>query len=225
MSDQLPAAASYPSNDGSFRESRPRQRGADASGDGRPDALFNARTRASRLGLQLRPGITFDEWTRIGVQVGSLADASAWWIGDWLNFGRTTYPSRYRTAIDATGFSYQTLRNYASVAAQFPVYRRRDSLSFGHHAEVASLPVQEQDSWLTQAAFGRWSRNGLRSRLRHRLRSLSETAATPVAIALQVEDDRHEFWRAAATANRSTLYEWIIGVLDAAAAVTITETG
>ena len=39
---------------------------------------------------------------------------------------------------------YQTLRNYAWVARRFAMSRRRDTLSFGHHAEVPALPEPEQ---------------------------------------------------------------------------------
>jgi hypothetical protein len=199
-----PAAADTLAVSGAFRR-------------GRPDALFTPRSRAARTGLQLRDGIGFESWCRIGRQVGALADASAWWIGDWLIYGQKAYPDRYRSAIDATGFSYQTLRNYAWVAAQFPVYRRRDRLSFGHHAELASLPQEEQEQWLVRALTHGWSRNELRSRLRGR--SPGETL--PVAIALQVEESRHERWRAAAIAHRRPLTEWITEVLDAAAAAAL----
>jgi hypothetical protein len=34
--------------------------------------------------------------------------------------------------------------------------RRRDTLSFGHHAEVATLSEPEQDYWLRKAEEHRW---------------------------------------------------------------------
>ena len=189
---------------------------AEAFEEGRPDALLSPRSRAVRTGLKIKEGLPFDEWCRLGAQVGALADASAWWIGDWLVYGQRAFPGRYRKAIEVTGFGYQTLRNYAWVASQIPVYRRRDSLSFGHHAEVAALPVEDQEMWLMRALRGSWSRNELRSRLRAWGRG--ELAPTPVSIALQVEDDRHERWQAAAYADGRPLSAWITEVLDQAAA-------
>ncbi len=187
----------------------------DASG--KPKELFSARSRASRIGLALQPGIEFERWRKIGVQVGTLADASAWWIGDWLIFGQRAFPDRYRSAIEATGFSYQTLRNYAWVAGQFPVYRRRDNLSFGHHAEVASLDEEHQEIWLVRAASRGWSRNVLRNELR----AASGRDRGAVAIALKVDEQHHARWQAAAVAHSTSLFEWMTEVLDAAATAAI----
>jgi hypothetical protein len=206
MSDQLPRTSSN-------------QQHPDAFSEGRPDALLSARSRATRTGLKLRDGLPFESWRRLGAQVGALADASAWWIGDWLIFGQRAYPDRYKTAVSVSGLSYQTLRNYAWVASQFPVYRRRDRVSFGHHAEVASLPAADQDMWLLRSISNGWSRNELRSRLRGA--SVPVADRTPVAIALQVEELRHERWQAAAVAFGRPLSAWITEVLDEAAAAAL----
>ena len=60
----------------------------------------------------------------------------------------------------ATGLDYQTLREYGVVARRFEWSRRRDNLSFQHHAEVCALTGAEQDRWLDLAAPNRWSRSG-----------------------------------------------------------------
>jgi hypothetical protein len=182
-----------------------------------PSALFNSRTKAGRTALQLRAGIEFDDWCRIGEQVGELVDASAWWIGDWLVYGRQTFPGRYRSAIEATGFGYQTLRNYASVAARIPVYRRRDNLSFGHHAEVAALDEDDQEMWLLRCSVQGWSRNELRAALRDERETSLPVTAQAVPIELEVGSVRHSRWCAAATADGRPLTEWIACVLDDAA--------
>jgi len=43
-----------------------------------------------------------------------------------------------------TGFEYSTLANDKSVASKFEFYRRRENLSWSHHAEVAGLEPDEQ---------------------------------------------------------------------------------
>ncbi len=222
MSDQLARAAFNPLNE-ALGNGGEAPFDPDAFRGGKPDALFSPRSRATRLGLTIKDDLPFESWTRIGMQVGTLADASAWWIGDWLIYGQKTYPDRYRSAIAATGFGYQTLRNYAWVASRFPLYRRRDSLSFGHHAELASLAEEEQELWLTRASSARWSRNELRSRLRNAGRPESE--ALPVAIAIQLEELRHERWQAAAIAQGRPLAAWITDVVDAAAEAALVEPG
>jgi phage N-6-adenine-methyltransferase len=57
----------------------------------------------------------------------------------------------YAQALDATRFSYGTLRNDKYVAAAFQLSRRRDNLSWGHHQIIASLPPSEQDAALDKA--------------------------------------------------------------------------
>ncbi len=52
-------------------------------------------------------------------------------------FGERRFGTRYRSAIEATDLDYQTLRNYAWVARNVDAGRRREELSFQHHAEVA----------------------------------------------------------------------------------------
>jgi hypothetical protein len=184
---------------------------------GRPDALFARRVRATRTGLTLADGLPYQAWERIGLQVGVLVDSSAWWIGDWLLYGQRTYGDRYATAAAATGFTYQTLRNYAWVASRFAMSRRRDSLSFGHHAEVAALEEDEQEAWLRRADLRRWSRNELRRNVRAARAAGHALPGGPVSIALRVEDPRYERWRAAADAEGRVLLEWMTAALDEAA--------
>jgi hypothetical protein len=62
------------------------------------------------------------------------------------------------------------LRNYAWVARQVPLSRRRDSLSFGYHAEVAALAQAEQDFWLRKAEELSWPVRQLRQEVRASIR-------------------------------------------------------
>ncbi len=89
--------------------------------------------------------LPFEAWLAVGTQLAAVAASSAWCLGDWLAYGQAAYAGRYQEAIEQTGLEYQTLRNYAWVAGRFELSRRRDTLSFGHHAEVAALPEPEQD--------------------------------------------------------------------------------
>lgn len=126
-----------------------------------------------RIGLQFTRQLPFDSWLRIGRQLSAAINASSWCLGDWLAYGEAAYSGRYRDAVEHTSLDYQTLRNYAWVAKRFPLSRRRDNLSFGHHVEVAALPEPEQDFWLRKAQELGWSRNLLRRELRTSLRERS----------------------------------------------------
>jgi hypothetical protein len=175
-----------------------------------------------RDGLLLPDGISFDSWRKLGSQVALIANCSAWWLGDWLVYGEQAYGARYEQAIADTSLSYQTLRNYAWVARAFPVSRRRDKLSFGHHVEVAALPEGEQDEWLGRAEELKWScsklRRGLQARLAHRKVSGDEASAhTTRALKIDVPSERHERWRSAAEQRNCSVVDWVIATLDRAA--------
>jgi hypothetical protein len=123
-----------------------------------------------RSGLIISRPLRFHIWEQVGQQLLVTAESSVWWIADWLLYGETTFHDRYREAITRTSLDYQTLRNYVWVARRFDLSRRRDNLSFGHHAEVAALNRPEQDFWLRKADELGWSRNELRRQVRQSLR-------------------------------------------------------
>jgi hypothetical protein len=143
--------------------------------------LWPERVRVPRMGLELPRRLGFEAWQRIGTQLSAAVSSSAWCLGDWLVYGQAAFSGRYRDALEQTSLDYQTLRNYAWVARRFPLSRRRDNLSFGHHAETAALPGPEQDFWLRKAADHRWSRNQLRQEIRASLRERHTGTAVPGA--------------------------------------------
>lgn len=129
------------------------------------------------IGLRFPRQLPFEAWLGVGRQLSAVVASSAWCLGDWLAFGQQAYGGRYREALEQTGLDYQTLRNYAWVARRFGLSRRRDYLSFGHHAEVAALPEPEQDFWLRKAEEYDWSTSRLRREVRTSL--LEREAAQP----------------------------------------------
>jgi hypothetical protein len=73
---------------------------------------------------------------------------------------------------------YQTLRNWAWVERHLPLSRRRDKLSWTHHAEVAALPPAQQSKYLARAEKEKWSAGKLRRELRSARRGLNEPLVT-----------------------------------------------
>ncbi|MGP2442214.1 LmbU family transcriptional regulator [Streptomyces sp. JW3] len=199
--------------------------GEAARGTGRPTepvvrerehVALDVRAATRRTALMLSPGLPLTQWRHLGRQMFVVTDSSAWWLGDWLIYGRREYPDRYRKALADSGLDYQTLRNYAWVAGKFEPARRRARLSFQHHAEVAGIPAEEQDEWLARAERGGWSRNELRRRLRAH-RHDDRTLLHPL-VRLQVASDRRVRWQQAAEAAGLDLLDWIVSRLDEAAA-------
>lgn len=171
-------------------------------------AILDCERRPTVLhsGLQLPGKLSFDSWYEIGRRLSSFNSASAWCLGDWLLYGENAFEGRYRKAIEGTMLDYQTLRNYAWVAGKFPLARRRDNISFGHHAEVAAMDEPEQDYWLRKAEELSWSRNMLRKQVRESLHMREQGGnlkGDPASPGMNAEESRNDHRSADETAESS----------------------
>ncbi|WP_206313463.1 LmbU family transcriptional regulator [Streptomyces coryli] len=170
----------------------------------------------TRVGLLIPDLLTFDDWQQAGRRLAGVVDSSSWWLGDWMAYGKEHYSDRYQQGIRTAGLQYQTLRNYAWVARRFDMDRRRARLTFQHHAEVASLPPDEQDQWLDRAEASSWTTKQLRGALREAKPTGGTPAATPVH-RLPVPGDHFERWHQAAERSGIEVEEWVLTTLDSAA--------
>jgi hypothetical protein len=180
---------------------RVERRGAAGGGATSPRVASDRDSRAplGRISMSLQPDLALSSWQAIGARIGAVAGASAWWLADWAAYGEDRYGAQYRQAVTSSGFTHQTLRNYAWVARRFEVARRRAELSFAHHAEVAALADAEQDSWLDRAERQGWSRSALRTRLRAERRLQDERSLEHVR--LDIASTHADRWRLAAGAG------------------------
>ncbi|UFQ18656.1 MULTISPECIES: LmbU family transcriptional regulator [Streptomyces] len=170
------------------------------------------------MGLQLPAGLTFENWELAGRQLSGIVNSSSWWLGDWLVYGKDHYRDRYERGVRAAGLQYQTLRNYAWVSRRFALDRRRSALSFQHHAELASLPAEEQEQWLDRAERQGWSTKQLRRAMRvARGGGEPEAAQTETTRRLAVPDSRLQSWHKAAERSGVALDQWVMATLDNAA--------
>jgi hypothetical protein len=143
------------------------------------DALAQLQAAPSALSLPLPADLPYDRWATMGRALGLMDRAGRWWIADWLNYGEQRYGERYSQALEDTGLAYQTLQNIAYVGRRWEGYRRRETLPWSLHAEVASLPPEEQDVWLDLAASGHWTRRRLRESLQQARVATVEPAPLP----------------------------------------------
>lgn len=180
----------------------------------------------TKVGLQMPTGMVYDEWERSGRQLAGVLDSSSWWLGDWLVYGKDHYTDRYQRGLRAIGLSYQTLRNYAWVSRRFDLTRRRPALSFQHHAELASMPVDEQDSWLDRAEQQQWTTKQLRGALRT-ARQGEQPPRTPTEPSrrLAVPGDHLQWWHKAAEQLGVDFEQWVTTTLDSAAASALEDLG
>jgi hypothetical protein len=106
------------------------------------------------------------EWISIGHRLGRIGRCNQWWLGDWLRYGTTKWGEKYADAARITGYDARSLANMASLAAAFQLSRRRDNLTWSHHAAVVALPVEAQEAWLDRTTSERLSVSDLRVELR-----------------------------------------------------------
>ncbi len=171
----------------------------------------------TRVGLEIEPNLSFEAWQRAGGQLAGVVDSSCWWLGDWLVYGKDHYAERYQLGIKTAGLKYQTLRNYAWVSRRFEMRRRRSALTFQHHAEVASLPFDQQERWLNEAERHGWSTK----QLRHAVKADDAGAVKPdrleVPRQLALPEHRIEVWHKAAELVGVDFEKWVLVTLDSAA--------
>lgn len=115
------------------------------------------RGSVQRVGWDLPADMTDAEWREAGELLGKVERSVSWWLGDWWAFGEKRYGERKAIveADDWEGPNFEACRNTAVVARAFEMSRRRDALTFTHHAEVAALPTAEADAlldWCEQTA-------------------------------------------------------------------------
>lgn len=169
------------------------------------------RERGGRIGFQgesghnqrvtpvsWQPGhaISLSQWVADGQRLGAIGRGVNWWLGDWLRFGNLKFGERYVRASRITGYDVQTLMNMVYVATRFDSDRRRERLSWSHHAELAALSADEQETWLTRAENERLSVRDLRAELRRVTRAneapeLAAASTEAVATVVVAAESQH----------------------------------
>ena len=142
------------------------------------------------VGLELRPGLSLQEWTAVGTALARVDRAYRWWVGDWLNYGavrRAEYGTGYADAIAATGLDYVSVDHCKVVAGAIEFGRRRPNLTWSHHEEVTGLAPDEQDQWLERAEVNKWSHKELRAWIKGRRRNTLPTHTPLLRFAQNLE--------------------------------------
>lgn len=139
------------------------------------------RRERRRLALGWEPPANLDRasWLAAGASLAEFGRVNNWWVGDWIRYGNARWGEKYVEVARITGLDSKTLRNIAYVASRFDLSRRRDNLTWTHHAEVAALPPGQQEEWLERALTLRLSPGDLRVEVRSAQRALRAPADTP----------------------------------------------
>ncbi len=140
-------------------------READPPARERPTSARHAGATSSVAWMPAKD-IDVHEWIHAGKRLGAMTRCSQWWLGDWIRYGTRRWGEKYREVSQITGYDIQSLRNFAYVAGRVEAYRRRDGLTWSHHAEVGSLQPADQERWLDLAESEKMSVSDLRTELR-----------------------------------------------------------
>lgn len=89
-------------------------------------------------GLNLPPNMTFDDWLSLAPKLRIIRDASLWWWGDYINYGEHNYHNKYTQALEESDYSYSTLSGATWVCKRIEPCRRRQSISYSFHQEIAA---------------------------------------------------------------------------------------
>jgi hypothetical protein len=131
-----------------------------------------ARAKVKRNGLVIDEGLDREQWIDGVIKplanlIHTMEESARWWWGDALAYGEQNFGDIADMA-DRTGYSYDSMKACKYVSQRIEIGRRRQELSWSHHAEVA-LSIDdpdERDAWLDKAVKQDWSKSVLRKAIR-----------------------------------------------------------
>ena len=93
------------------------------------DALDVPGVQATRTGIIVDPGCSFEAWERAGFELGVWRTWTAFALGDWYLSGEELFGQRAAQAVDATSGPPERLTELVRVATKVDPARRRMGLS------------------------------------------------------------------------------------------------
>jgi len=129
-------------------------------------AISHGPFTATPTGLIVTAPVPYEVWEAYGGALRRVESSLQWVIGDWLVYGEDTYGEKYAQATSLwPGNTIERLKRYAFVSQCVPVCLRKQTLSWSHHVEVASLESAKQKTWLEKAEREDWTVRELRAHL------------------------------------------------------------
>jgi len=128
-------------------------------------ALSSNAIQFTRVGAVVN-GLSVDDWGMVMTQLKAIQQAFAWVVGDMLVYATAQrwgeIDGIYQQASVVLEVPIKTLQNWASVARNVQISRRRENLSLSHHVEVQGLTPEWQEYLLEQAEVRKLSVQQLR---------------------------------------------------------------
>lgn len=126
-------------------------------------ANIPASVRIDRSGIEFTEDLSFEQWDSLGRELAPMAKSIGFIVGDWINYGMSRYGEKYQEAVEVTGLSVETLKQYSYVARRIKKCDRSHALDWTHHLVVAKVKEPEmQRDWLKKAEANKLSVSRLR---------------------------------------------------------------
>lgn len=117
-------------------------------------------------GLIIVPGLGYEECERLWETTCAVHRQSMWALGDAASYSLKTLGESASQFI--SDYAPETVRVAMWVAERIDYGRRRATLSWSIHRELASLPAEEQDELLDQAEADGWRSSDMRAEVNRR---------------------------------------------------------
>jgi N6-adenosine-specific RNA methylase IME4 len=153
------------------------ERESPVSAAGPTNIRIQAPGTLTRSGWIIPENLSREECIEAGKLLNKAEAAVQWWAGDLLLYADRKWGDG-RALAEEAGFNYNTMTNYASICRAFDFSRRREDLSFTHHAEAIAAPEEHRQSYLERAAKEGWSTRKLAATI-----SFEKAAAKTTAVA------------------------------------------
>lgn len=127
-------------------------------------------------------GASVDDWIRLGTYLRKIGTSYQWLVADWMAQGERVHKKTYEEAAAIVGKSIKTLYNWTSIGNQVEISRRRERLTFTHHAVVASLTPEWQTYWLQWAEVKGWKTRQLEMMIQQHPEGIPEGAEPSPAL-------------------------------------------
>ena len=120
----------------------------------------------TETGVIAKTEATYEEWEAAFEWVQRVDKVSQFWVGDLLAYG-DRYGEMMSQVLEATEYAEQSCKNAKHVCATIPPERRKPSIGFAKHQEIAALETEEeQDHWLNKCEQENLTREALRAQIK-----------------------------------------------------------
>lgn len=117
-----------------------------------------------RTALTIGKPLTLDKFRELLAGLDAMAVGHQFWVGDAAVYGEEHFDEHdfHQAVADALTLEPHTITNYRWVAKSVEPSRRREELTWSHHAEVARLTPAQQAAMLKRAVDKAWGVRELR---------------------------------------------------------------